>query len=71
MRMFDRLLGRRGQDTNNRVPIAYCFKCKSRQRIKNPAQMWMKNGRSRIQGSCDTCGRNISKLGKLVVTADS
>ena len=69
MRMLDRLFGRHGQDTSDELQEGYCFGCKSRRRIKDPVQLRMKNGRSRIQGSCETCGVNMSKLGKLASPA--
>ena len=69
MRILDRILGRHGQDTSDELPEGYCFRCKSRRRINDPVQLWMKNGRSRIQGTCETCGVKISKLGKLEIPA--
>lgn len=65
MRMLDRLLGRHSQDTSGDLPEGYCLRCKSRRRIKDPVQVQMKNGRSRIQGFCETCGVKMSKLGPL------
>ena len=65
MRILDRILGRHHQDTGDDLPEGYCFKCKSRKRLKDPVQLSMKNGRSRIQGFCETCGVEMSKMGKL------
>jgi len=54
MRILDRLLRRHHQVTSDELPDGYCFRCKSSRRIKEPVQLSMKNGRSRIQGLCET-----------------
>jgi len=69
MRILDKLLRRHGQDPSDEPIEGYCFRCKSTRMINNPIQVWMKNGRSRIQGLCATCGSNMSKMGKLVIPA--
>ena len=65
MKILDRILGRHGQDISDELPEGYCFRCKSRRRIKDPVQLSTKNGRSRIQGFCETCGVKMSKMGTL------
>ena len=42
----------------------YCFKCRAKREIKNPAQLKMKNGRVRTEGTCHICNTKISTLGK-------
>ena len=69
MRILDRLLRRHGQDPGDEHLEGFCFRCRSMQMINSPIQVWMKNGRSRIQGLCATCGSNMSKMGKLASLA--
>ena len=44
---------------------AYCVKCKTKQKIANPKQTTMKNGRPAIRGICSVCGTNVFRIGKL------
>ncbi len=41
----------------------YCMKCKSKQEIKKPQAITMKNGRPATQGVCPVCGTKIFKIG--------
>ncbi|GAG01860.1 unnamed protein product [marine sediment metagenome] len=41
----------------------YCVKCRSKQEIKDPQKITMKNGRPATQGTCPTCGTKIFKIG--------
>ncbi len=43
---------------------AYCFKCKAKREMKNLTQVWMKNGKPRIHGSCSVCNARMSSLGR-------
>ena len=42
---------------------AYCMKCRAVRQIVNPKQVIMQNGKPAIQGSCSTCGTNVSRIG--------
>ena len=69
MRILDRILGRHDQPSDE-LPEGYCFRCKSSRRMKEPVQLSMKNGRSRIQGFCETCGVKMLKMGKLAIPSN-
>ena len=71
MQILDRLFRRHGQDPIDEHLEGYCFRCRSTRILNNPIQVWMKNGQSRIQGLCTTCGSNMSKMGKLASPADT
>ncbi len=42
---------------------AYCVKCKSKQEMKDPHEITMKNGKPATQGVCGTCGTKVFKIG--------
>lgn len=42
---------------------AYCVKCKSKQEIKDPKQITMKNGRMATRGVCPVCGTKLFRIG--------
>ena len=44
---------------------AYCVKCKTKRKIKNPKATIMKNGRDAIKGSCSICNCNVFRIGKM------
>ena len=44
---------------------AYCVKCKTKRKIKNPTATVMKNGRDAVKGSCSTCDCNVFRIGKM------
>ena len=44
---------------------AYCVKCKTKRKIKNPEEIIMKNGRSAIKGVCSTCNCKVFRIGKM------
>jgi len=43
---------------------AYCFKCRSKQDIRSPRQVTLKNGRPATQGVCPKCGTKVFRIGK-------
>jgi len=44
---------------------AYCAKCKTKRKIKNPKKTTMKNGRSAIKGFCSVCNCKVFRVGKI------
>ncbi|WP_221624836.1 DUF5679 domain-containing protein [Candidatus Nitrosopumilus sp. SW] len=46
-------------------PEAYCVKCKTKRKIKNPEETIMKNGRPAIRGICSTCNCKVFRIGKM------
>ena len=43
---------------------AYCFKCRAKREIKNPASVTLKNGRPAVKGTCSVCGTKVFRIGK-------
>lgn len=43
--------------------VAYCMKCKTKQEMKNPKAVTMKNGHSAMSGVCPVCGTKMFKIG--------
>ena len=41
----------------------YCVKCKAKKEIVDAKDITMKNGRPATQGTCQTCGTKIFKIG--------
>jgi len=46
-------------------PQAYCVKCKTKRKIKNPKETTMKNGRAAIKGFCSVCNCKVFRIGKI------
>ncbi|MBA4458944.1 MAG: hypothetical protein H2A90_04225, partial [Nitrosopumilaceae archaeon] len=44
---------------------AYCVKCKTKRKIKNPQETIMKNGRPAVKGECSTCNCKVFRIGKM------
>ena len=42
---------------------AYCFKCKAKREIKNPASVTLKNGKKATLGSCPVCNTKLFRIG--------
>jgi hypothetical protein len=42
---------------------AYCFKCRAKREIKNPAKITLKNGRPATRGVCPVCGTKVFRIG--------
>ena len=47
---------------------AYCVKCKTKRKIKNPEETMMKNGRYAIRGFCSVCNCKVFRIGRKKVT---
>jgi predicted GH43/DUF377 family glycosyl hydrolase len=43
---------------------AYCVKCHSKKKMRNPKSITMKNGKPATQGTCPTCGTKMFRIGK-------
>ena len=48
---------------------AYCVKCKKKTQMRNPHEVTTKNGRIAIRGTCEVCGTNLHRMGRLVSEA--
>jgi hypothetical protein len=44
---------------------AYCAKCKMKRKMLSPAEVTSKDGRPAIRGTCDVCGSNLHRFGRL------
>ncbi len=44
---------------------AYCAKCKTKRKIKNPKKTTMKNGRPAVKGFCSVCNCKVFRVGKI------
>ena len=44
---------------------AFCVKCKTKRKIKNPEETIMKNGRPAVKGTCSTCNCKVFRIGKM------
>jgi pimeloyl-ACP methyl ester carboxylesterase len=44
---------------------AYCAKCKMKRKMLSPIEVISKDGRSAIRGTCDVCGSNLHRFGRL------
>jgi hypothetical protein len=42
---------------------AYCMKCRSKKRIRNPKFFTLKNGKTAVQGVCPDCGTKLFRIG--------
>ncbi len=43
---------------------AYCFKCRKKVEVRNPANVTLKNKRPAIRGTCPNCGTKVFRIGK-------
>lgn len=43
---------------------AYCFKCRKKVEVRNPANVMLKNKRPAIRGTCPNCGTKVFRIGK-------
>ncbi len=46
----------------NTDQVAYCVKCKAKQKMKDAQTVKMKNGRDALQGKCEVCGTGMYKI---------
>ncbi len=44
---------------------AYCAKCKTKRKMLSPVEVTSKDGRPAIRGTCDVCGSNLHRFGRL------
>jgi len=44
---------------------AYCAKCKTKRKMLNAAEVTTKNGRVAVRGTCEVCGSNLHRFGRL------
>ena len=52
-------------ETLQKLPIAYCVKCKAKRKVKDRIQTKLKNGRPAIKGKCFTCGTKVCRIIKI------
>jgi len=43
---------------------AYCFKCRTKRKIKTAQSITLKNGKQAIQGTCPVHRNNVFRMGK-------
>lgn len=53
----------RRDQQEERTMQAYCVKCKSKQEMKDPHEITMKNGKPATQGTCGVCGTKMTVIG--------
>ncbi len=44
--------------------VAYCFKCRQKQEMKEPQAVYTKSGKPGTRGVCPVCGANMFRMGK-------
>jgi hypothetical protein len=44
--------------------VAYCFKCRETQEIRDPQQVTLRNVRPATRGVCHICGTKVFRIGK-------
>ncbi len=49
----------------NIIIEAYCAKCKMKRKMLSPVEVTSKDGRPAIRGTCDVCGSNLHRFGRL------
>ncbi|HEX6479956.1 MAG TPA: alpha/beta fold hydrolase [Ktedonobacteraceae bacterium] len=55
------------QEEAGSLPVeAWCVKCKKKTPVRNAHEVTMKNGRIAIRGTCEVCGTNLHRIGRLV-----
>jgi hypothetical protein len=42
---------------------AYCFKCKTKQEMKEPQAVTLKNGKAAMKGTCPVCATQLYRMG--------
>ena len=64
---IEKKLGHTSTETPTESPSieAYCVKCKTKRKIKNPEETIMKNGRPAVKGTCSTCNCKVFRIGKM------
>jgi pimeloyl-ACP methyl ester carboxylesterase len=49
---------------------AYCAKCKTKRGMLNATEVTAKNGRMAIRGTCEVCGSNLHRFGRIKQQSD-
>ena len=64
---IEKKLGKPSQESSQEPSSieAYCVKCKTKRKIKNPEETIMKNGRPAVKGTCSTCNCKVFRIGKM------
>ena len=44
---------------------AYCAKCKIKRNMLNPVEVTSKDGRPAVRGTCEVCGSNLHRFGRI------
>ena len=44
---------------------AYCAKCKTKRTMLNAIEVTAKNGRMAVRGTCEICGSNLHRFGRI------
>src|SRR2546429_6964269 len=52
------------RSVENKMPTAYCVKCKTSIEIKDPQNVTLKNGKPAVKGVCPNCGTSVFRIGK-------
>jgi predicted RNA-binding Zn-ribbon protein involved in translation (DUF1610 family) len=52
------------RSVENKMPQAYCVKCKTSIEIKDPQNVTLKNGKPAVKGVCPNCGTSVFRIGK-------
>ncbi len=49
----------------NITVVAYCAKCKTKRGMLNATEVTAKNGRMAVRGTCEVCGSNLHRFGRI------
>jgi pimeloyl-ACP methyl ester carboxylesterase len=49
---------------------AYCAKCKTKRGMLNATEVTAKNGRMAVRGTCEVCGSNLHRFGRIKQQSD-
>ena len=44
---------------------AYCAKCKMKRKMLNAVEVTSKGGRQAVRGTCEVCGSNLHRFGRI------
>ncbi len=50
--------------TSQPTVTAYCMKCRTKQTMKDPKPVTMKNGKPAKTGACAVCGTTVFRIGE-------
>ena len=57
--------GRAIAPPENATIEAYCAKCKTKRKMINAAEVTSKDGRQAVRGTCEICGSNLHRFGRI------